>query len=120
MMVQYGRVTQSQSFTLDMISGAEHGGVGCQEVGAVARLTRDTMVRFHAATYFGDLAVSIAACWHPVAHRDREEEKTTKPHRRHLQDKVSASIVCPQSIKMKKKTPIPTQNTFLHEFLLKL
>lgn len=62
-------------------------------------LTMGTMVGFHAATGFGDLAIGIAARWHPAAHRDGDEEKTTQASRIHLQDEVSATIGCPQSLK---------------------
>ncbi|KAG7221002.1 hypothetical protein INR49_001720 [Caranx melampygus] len=48
-------------------------------------LTGDTMVGLHAATDFGDLAIGIAAPWHPVKHRDSDEEETIQANGRHLQ-----------------------------------
>lgn len=48
--------------TLDPICGTEGGGVGFQAVRAWSGLYSATMVRFHAATDFGDLAAGIAAC----------------------------------------------------------
>lgn len=99
----------SQSLaTLYSIGGTECAGVGGEAVGAVSGLAVGTMVGFHAATDFGDLAIGKAACWHPVTHQDGDKEKTTRAQRRHLQNTVSATTRCPQSLKRKR------HHAFLH------